>query len=372
MVKTNRLSFKGQSFFVGIDVHKRQWSVTIRSKGTFLKTFSMNPDPAELKNYLTKTYPDGTFLSTYEAGFSGYWIHRELQASGINNIIVNPADVPTSHKEKDRKTDPLDSKKLSRELGNGTLQGIYIPNLHQESYRVLTRCLRQYNSRSTQVKNRIKMLLNFLGIHFDGDDKKHWSKAYLKKLSEIKFQEELNHIAMNHHLEEIKHIRKSQLGILRTFRKIAKENKIIKLLRTIPGIGLKTAFVLYAELIDIRRFEGFDHLASFVGLVPATGSSGEKDLVKGITNRHCRHLRYMLIESAWIAVRTDPVFTMCFNSLVVRMAKNRAIIRMAKKLLRRIRTVWFNQQEYVQGIVETASSPTKRSCVKQTLLLAAS
>jgi len=39
------LNFDGQKFFIGLDVHKKNWTVTIRSLGIELTTFSMNPSP---------------------------------------------------------------------------------------------------------------------------------------------------------------------------------------------------------------------------------------------------------------------------------------------------------------------------------------
>jgi hypothetical protein len=59
------LNFINQHFFIGIDVHLKQWKVTIRSAGIELKTFSMNPSPQELYQYLQKHYPDGTYHIVY-------------------------------------------------------------------------------------------------------------------------------------------------------------------------------------------------------------------------------------------------------------------------------------------------------------------
>jgi len=113
-MKNTKVSFSGQDLYIGIDVHKNNWSVTIIFMGIIIKTFSMNPDPKELMKYLQRKYPGGIYHTVYEAGFCGFWIDRTLREAGINNIVVNPADVPTSNKEKRRKTDKIDSKKLAK------------------------------------------------------------------------------------------------------------------------------------------------------------------------------------------------------------------------------------------------------------------
>lgn len=99
MKKNSTGSFKGQVIFVGIDVHKKQWTVTVRHRGQVQKTFMMNPDPEKLAEYLKRNYPDTEYHSVYEAGFSGFEAHRALCRLGVQNIVINPADVPTSGKE---------------------------------------------------------------------------------------------------------------------------------------------------------------------------------------------------------------------------------------------------------------------------------
>jgi len=81
-----------------------------------IKSLSIDPSPLVLSKTLSNLYPHATFNTVYEAGFSGYWADRQLKELGINNIIVNPSDVLTSYKERDRKSDPIDCGKLSREL----------------------------------------------------------------------------------------------------------------------------------------------------------------------------------------------------------------------------------------------------------------
>jgi hypothetical protein len=111
--KNSKISFKGQNIYVGIDVHLKSWKVTILLTHSYYKTFSMNPSSQELKQYLVKNFPGGNYFSAYEAGFFSYSIHRELLIEGIQNIIVNPADIPTTDKERKQKEDKRDSRKIA-------------------------------------------------------------------------------------------------------------------------------------------------------------------------------------------------------------------------------------------------------------------
>ncbi len=112
--------------------------------------------------------------------------------------------------------------------------------------------------------------------------------------------------------------------------------------------------ILLLELVDINRFKSLDKLASFVGIVPNEDSSGDDDDVNmtEITPRSHHYLRSILIECAWVAVRKDPALTMCYNELTKRMSGQKAIIRIARKLLNRIRYVLKNNQPYVTAVIE--------------------
>jgi len=352
MDNVTKLSFKGQAIFIGLDVHQKNWTVTLRNNKLDLKTFSMNPNPKELYLYMNKNYPQGNYHSVYEAGFCGYWIHRKLSQLGFKNIIVNPADVPTSHKEKDQKRDPIDSRKLARELENGSLEAIYIPTEQQQAARSLSRLYFKAVKERTRIKNTIKSFLQFQGVEIPRMDQvSHWSGRFIQWLKGLSFAEEENQYYLNCLLDNLQNKRKEILDMLRVMRNTSKNNPIISYLKSVSGIGFLTAYSLHSELIDIRRFKNINHLASFIGLIPSIQSSDDHEIKRGLTCRHHKHLRSQLIESAWVAVRHDPALTQSYNQYIQRMPKQKAIVRIAKKLLNRIRYVWLNEKEYVTGVV---------------------
>ena len=353
MKQSNTINFAGQAFHLGLDIHDRNWRVTIRNNGMELKTYLANPSAKALADKMNREYPGGTYFSVYEAGFCGYWIHRELTRYGFKNIVVNPADVPTSHKEKDRKRDPVDSRKLARELEKGSLRCIYIPTEEQQALRSLSRLYFQAVKSRTRIKNRIKGFLHFHGIKMPHtSEMSHWSNAFIQWLKNIEIKEEHDKYYFDSQLSCLQSCRIQMKLILDQMRKISKENKIIQCIRSVPGVALITSFTLYAELMDMRRFSNLSKLAAMIGLVPSVSSSDDKEKVKGITPRYNRYIRQNLIESAWIAVRNDPALTLCYGEYCKRMKKQLAIIKIARKLLNRIRHVWLNETTYVTSVVE--------------------
>jgi transposase len=346
------LNFEGQDFFIGIDVHLKNWKVTIRNNRMVLKTFSMNPKPDQIHAYLQRNYPNGNYFSAYESGFCGYWIHRQLKQMGINNIVVNPADVPTTHKEKNQKRDPIDSRKLARELESNSLNGIYIPSKKQQALRSISRLYFQNVGDRTRLKMRIKSFLHYQGIALPRvDEIHHWSGRFINWLRSINFKNSEDTFHLQQLLLALEQKRQQCSGILKYARECVKDDAVMKYLRSVCGIGFITGFALYTELIDMKRFSSLDKLCAYIGLVPSVEASGEKEKTKGLTRRHNKFLRNRLIESAWVAVRYDPALTQSFSELIKRMPKQKAIIRIAKKLLSRIRYVWLNEKNYVTGVI---------------------
>ena len=345
------ISFENQVFYIGIDVHKRSWTVTIRNNGMFLKTFSMNPDPVELAKHMKKNYPDGIYKSAYEAGFCGFWIHNQLIDNGIENIVIHAADVPTTNKEKMNKTDKVDSKKLAKRLENDDLNSIYIPDNKALQLRSLCRLHSRLKSHCTRLKNRIKGHLNFYGVELPPNhEMTYWSSNFIKYLESLCVDDNPGTDYLRVCLEELKEERVRVLKVTKSLRMYMRKtdawDSVVSKLLSIPGIGFLTAARLYTEIIDINRFKNMNKLATFVGLVPGSNSSGEKEQCTGITSRKNPHLRYMMIEAAWIAARRDPSMLKAFNELTKRMTKSQAIIRIARKLLNRIRFVWKNETPY--------------------------
>ena len=344
MKKCSTVSFEGQVIFVGIDVHKESWVVNLRHCHRELDKFSMNPCPEMLAKYLRKNYPGAEYRSVYEAGFCGFWAHRRLCELGIQNIVINPADVPTSGKERDRKNDAVDSRKLARELENRTLEGIYVPPEDNLELRNLVRRETKLTGNITRVKNRIKGHVNFMGLKFEG-----WSGRSLKIM--YADAEKRHDYALQSMLRELRFLREEKLHVIRDERqclKRLKRDKIQGHLQSIPGVGFHTAVMLQAELWDLQRFEDKDALSSYVGLAPRLVGSGEHEVLKSAGNRKKKQLHAILIQAAWRSVLHNLEMRARYGALLHKGANpQRAISIIAKKLLYALRAMWLQERDYV-------------------------
>lgn len=357
--KIKENSFNGQSFYVGIDYHKKSWKVTILGENYEHKTMSQNPDPKILANYLKRNFPGGNYQAVYEAGFSGFNTCRELRDLGVECIVIHPADVPTNQKERLQKTDKADSRKLARSLRSNEFDPIHIPERKLEADRALVRQRFRQVKDISRTKNRVKSLLLQFGIdipdRFTSEQTRHWSKVYINWLKDLPIEEEGLKRTLDNYLQIGEIQRKELLTINRQIRKLSRTEDYrnnCRLLLGIPGIGLITAMTLLVELGDIKRFERLDELCNYVGLVPSMHGSGDKIETGKMIKRGRKALKIMLIEASWCAVRKDPALMLKFNELTKTMKKNKAIIRIARKMLSRIRHVLVHQKEYELAVIK--------------------
>ena len=331
----------------------KSWSVTVLSENATLKKFSQSSEPEALHSFLVTNYPGAKYYSVYEAGFCGFWIHQRLTTLGVNNIVVNPADVPTMLKEKLRKTDAVDCSKLARGLRSGDLRGIYVPDAETLEIRSLIRLRSSIVKDSTREKNRIKSLLRFQGIQFSRPNS-YWSKRFIQWLCKAPLSTEYGRKTLELHIEQFLRLREMLLQETRIIRNLSRNESFVEPLRlimSVPGIGITTGISFLVEIDDIGRFKNTYHLASFIGLIPMCHSSGEKEGVGDITIRKHAALRCNIVEASWIAIRKDPALTMAYEQYRKRMNANKAIIKIARKLINRIFFVLKHRKEYVPCVV---------------------
>ena len=115
-------------------------------------------------NYLRQHYPGATIICAYEAGFSGFYLQEHLTENGIQCLVVHPADIPTTDKESEFKTDIRDAKKIAECLRSGQLRSIHIPTKQLQEARSLIRFRKQMRKDFVREKCRIRSFLMFYGI----------------------------------------------------------------------------------------------------------------------------------------------------------------------------------------------------------------
>jgi len=349
------ISFKGQTIFVGIDVHKTTWTATVMTGiGNYEKTFSQPASPQKLFENLTNNYPDAAeYKAVYETGFTGYSTYYSLTELGIKCIIVNAADVPSTDNERRRKTDQIDSAKLCRCLKNDQISGIYIMPKESLDARGVIRTRKVFINQLNGYKVRIKHLLYNNGVTYPERFEKtgsHWSNAFMQWLkNEVVLLSE-DRVSLNLLLEQVSHLRISVLNSTRKLRELSRQpyyQKNYNHLLSIPGIGPVTAMTILTEIVDTKRFPNEKAYTKYVGFIPDCHDSGEHKSNGEMTSRANNRLKIAYIEAAWTAIRKDRALNSAFANYCGRMKKNEAIVRIARSLCHISLSLIKNDKDYV-------------------------
>lgn len=363
----NLSDFSDRTLYVGIDVHKLRWQVAVYYEGLILSNTSIEGSCEALITHLRKRYGEARFQCVYEVGPFGFALCRSLWAAGVECMVVNPADVPGTGKERRSKTDKVDARKLAMHLAAGLLQPVHVPSEKLQKQRSLIRFRKKLWGDLVRCKNRLKGELAFQGITLPPQyDNPHWSHNFLGWIGEVALRDRDLRDTLLLMLEEVKGLRVLLLKTERKLRELMWSDEFRRnseLLRSIPGVGPLTAMLFLLEVGEVSRFKSFDGLNRFVGFCPDEHSSGERQRHTELSVRRHNQLRSMLVEAAWQLVRRDAAMLDHYRDLLKRMKGQDAIIRIARKLLRRMRAVLLSGRMYVLGVeggksAEELNAPT--------------
>ena len=289
--------------FIGIDTSKLKNAVAIAEAGRdgevrYLGEFD-STDAATRKwiAKLAAKYSKLTFC--YEAGPTGYGLHRLIESLGHRSIVVAPSLIPK--KAGDHvKTNRRDAENLAKLLRAGELTAVWVPDVRHEAMRDLSRARGAAVDDQKSKRQQISSLLLRLGLHYPG--KKTWGKAHRNWLAAIKLESrEQRFVFEEWRLAE----RQAQERIDRieaAIRAAVPEwslREVVAALQAFRGIDLIHAVTLMAEIGDLTRFPDASALMDYFGLVPREESTGDRVKRSGITKAGNSRARTTLVEVSW-------------------------------------------------------------------------
>jgi len=335
--------------YIGLDIHKKSWSVHFRTDIFDHRGFNMPPDPEKLSDYVTSHFTDHEVFITYESGCCGFSAARFFIQLGWNVTIVNAADIPRIQKQQFQKTDRIDCRQLCRHLQQQQLKAIYIPTEQQDHFRSLVRHRNTVVRQLRQVKLQIKSMLLYQGIAVPEEfDNANWSKAFLRWMQQLQWAHCTATYSLHSKLRILSLLHTEYLQCANELRSYCRKQhkKDYYLLKSIPGIGGYLASAIIAELGDIRRFDNENQFSSYIGMIPSMRNSGATEKTLGITPRSKGLIRSYLVEAAWVAIRRDPEMQAYYRKHFGKNIKN-IIVKVAHKLVKRILSVIKNETPYV-------------------------
>ena len=182
---------------------------------------------------------------------------------------------------------------------------MHVPRADVRAWRGLIELRRRLVGRRTAVKSQLRALLRGAGACDAPSGKALWSRKGLKWLgaAELCGADALRRDLL---LEELGEAEARVGRVTKELDKRADAHPGVALLRTVPGVGPRTAEAFVAYVDDVRRFTRTKQVGCYLGLVPCQDSSAGKDRLGHITGDGPATVRMLLCEAAWQAVRRSP------------------------------------------------------------------
>lgn len=291
-----------------------------------------------------------TVLSCYEAGYDGFWLHRILNESGCNNLVIDPASIQVNRRARRAKTDRIDAIGMLRALmafkrgEEQVFSVVQVPSVEREDARRVHRERERLIKERIQHVNRIKGLLATQGIYDYEPLRRHRMDRFeaLKTAMGTAIPRRLRN-EMKRHLQRLDLVLE-MIGVVEAERDAVvtgtvdnESGRKIQQLVTLKAIGPQFATVLVGEVFH-KKFANRRQLASYAGLTPSPFNSGSMIREQGISKAGNPRARTTMIEMAWLWLRYQP------NSALSHWFRERvgngsgrirriAIVALARKLL---------------------------------------
>ncbi len=291
---------------IGLDVHKDTIAVAVLRPVTGEIDERVVPNTPEAVRRLLGRHDPGSTRVCYEAGPSGYDTHRLIDSLGFACDVIAPSLIPRRSGSR-VKTDRIDARNLARLHRAGELTSVRVPSAAEEAVRDLIRVREEVKRDRRVARQRIRSFLLRYGKRYpNGPDR--WSQRFEVWARSVTFAEELATEAFRNLLGAY-FVRDAQLAEMgRRIEELALTEPFaedVARLSALRGIGTLSAMTILAETCDFARFGDAGSYMGFTGLTPSEHSSGASRHQGSITKTGNRHVRRVLVESAW-AYRHAP------------------------------------------------------------------
>jgi transposase len=270
-------------------------------------------------------------ISCYEAGPTGFALHRRMGALGVKNHVVAPVCLD------DRRRGVNDDRRDARELvtrldrhvaGNPrAMTVVRVPSPEEEQRRGLTRQREQFRQERVAVAAMGRSLLLTVGYR---ERNRWWQPRRWAVL-----QEQVP-VWLECRLAAFRRILLALDAEVQALTAAVEKEAPVQLPK---GMGRLTHEIVEREVVDWDRLSGWRSAGSYAGLTGGVSASGQQRTDLPITKAGNRRLRTILVELAWRMVIDQPEYylvkkwkVLSSPSRATARQRKRAIVALARGL----------------------------------------
>jgi len=317
--------------YIGVDYHKKYSYVVVKDKEGKVERRGKVDNTKEEFRQLLKPYQSGKAVleATRNWGLVYDWLEEILD----DVALAHPLKV-RAIAEARIKTDKISADILCDLLRSNLLPEAYVPNKETRESKNTLRQRMFFVRVQTMVKNRIYTILDrhpeIVTQAPDVSDLFGASGMAWLRQAVLPGQDNQLLVSELELLEVLKRKISESNGMV---KELARGDKWVKLLRSIPGLGPFFSVLVAKEIDDISRFRDDKKLCAYAGLVPSTYASGGKVFHGRITKTGNKWLRWAFIEAVQPAISCDADLFAYYQRLKIKKGANAAKVATARRLL---------------------------------------
>jgi transposase len=292
------------------------------------------------------------------------WVSDLCAELGVECHVANTASEAWKFKHAKRKTDRDDALRLAQLFALKQLPTVVIPTKAIRQWRSLIAYRQTLVGQRVAAQNRVRSILVGQGLPAPRGASA-WTELGLKGIES--FARPLSECGPEDlwrgQLQQVLTSYRQLLALIAEVEvkldALAKDNQAVRRLRTIPGVGPRTAETVAAYLPEPQRFDSGKQVSAYAGLVPRQYQSGELDRRGRITRRGPALLRKLLVECAWCMLRYNAWARQVYQRLSHGKArKKQAIVALARKLLVRCWAMLRDGSDWREPTPESTAAAT--------------
>jgi transposase len=321
--------------YVGLDLHTKQITSCVLNGDGKLRERWQVPQVDQLIERLVRL--PQPFKVTYEAGCGYGRFHELLSPIAADVMVANPGQLRLIYGSK-KKNDRNDAEKLAKLLYLDAIPAVHVPSAEVRAWRELIVFRHRLTEKTTRSKNGLRALLRTLVIR-PPRTPGLWTQAGLAWLKALELPHSLQALRRNVLVEELESLKRQIAQVEQELARFSEGNLAIRRLRTIPGVGLRTAEAVVAFLDDPHRFQHSKQIGDYFGLVPCQDQTGNKNRLGHITRDGSATVRQLLTEAAWQGTNRSPTVRAYFER-IHKGDKNRRKIALTATAHYLVRVMW--------------------------------
>jgi transposase len=288
-------------FYVGLDVHQKQSTFCVLDEnGKRLQTRTVRGHWDLVMLELAKL--PKPFAVCFEASIGYGVLFQRLQRIATRVVVAHPGKLRLIFQCK-RKNDRVDAEKLAKLVFLDEVPSVHVPSVDVQAWRRLIEHRSRMVAERTRIKNGLRALLRGQGIP---SPRQLWSRRGLTWLRAQELLTPYDDLRRDLLLERLLDLSKMLKRLEHELNRIGAAHPGVQLLRSIPGVGARTAEAVVAYLDDVTRFRRSKQVGAYFGLVPCQDASARVNRLGHITRQGPATVRRLLTEATWQGIRRSP------------------------------------------------------------------